>query len=135
LRTVQEGSVRVLGREMRGLGAAEMVRVRRDIGFIFQAHNLFESLTARQNVRMALELNEPVPRDRDARAREVLERLGLGERIDYKPEQLSGGQRQRVAIARALVNKPRLILADEPTAALDEKSGATVMELLQQLAR
>jgi putative ABC transport system ATP-binding protein len=135
LRTVQEGRLRVLGRELNGLGPRELVQVRRGIGFIFQAHNLFESLTAYQNVQLALELHEPSARRRHERAVEILTALGLGHRIHYKPEALSGGQKQRVAIARALANRPKLILADEPTAALDEKAGRDVVTLLQQLAR
>src|SRR5262245_8237916 len=98
LRTVQAGSVRVLGRELRGLGTAALMQVRRNIGFIFQAHNLFDSLTAYQNVRMALELRGPVATEADARIKELLTTLGLGQRLYHKPHQLSGGQRQRVAI-------------------------------------
>jgi putative ABC transport system ATP-binding protein len=133
LRSVQEGSVRVLGRELLGLGNRELTRLRREIGFIFQAHNLFESLTALQNVRLALELNPLPARERQARAAAILTRLGLGQRLHYKPQALSGGQRQRVAIARALVNRPRVILADEPTAALDKDSGREVVDLLKEL--
>jgi len=133
LRTVQEGSLKVLGQEIRGLGARQLVEVRRNIGFIFQAHNLFHSLTARQNVLMSCDLF-PTPHDRQ-KAAEILTALGLGERVDYKPHALSGGQKQRVAIARALVNRPKLILADEPTAALDKKSGRDVVNLMQKLAQ
>src|SRR5262249_22563611 len=135
LRTVQEGLLQVLGRELSNLSRKQLVPVRRDIGFIFQAHNLFPSITACQNVQMALELKERNARRRRQRAVELLELLELGHRINYKPEAMSGGQKQRVAIARALANKPRLILADEPTAALDEKSGRLVGTLLQDLAR
>jgi putative ABC transport system ATP-binding protein len=135
LRTVQEGSLKVLGHELHGAGPSELVDVRRKIGFIFQAHNLFESLTAMQNVRMGMELFDHRRKKMNARAREMLDRLGLGDRIHYKPGSLSGGQKQRVAIARALAPKPELVLADEPTAALDEKSGREVVTLLQQLAR
>jgi putative ABC transport system ATP-binding protein len=135
LRTIQEGSVEILGQEMHGLGEAELVAVRRRIGFIFQAHNLFESLTAHQTVFMALELHRHTREEMNQRAVEMLTALGLGHRIYYKPGALSGGQKQRVAIARALANRPKLILADEPTAALDEKSGRDVVNLLQQLAR
>nr|WP_088894720.1 DevA family ABC transporter ATP-binding protein [Leptolyngbya ohadii] len=134
LRTVQEGSLKVLGREIVGLGKSELVRVRRNIGFIFQAHNLFESLTAMQNVEMAVELTQNW-REKRQLATDILTRLGLGHRLTYKPNSLSGGQKQRVAIARALVNKPTLILADEPTAALDKESGREVVTLLQQLAK
>jgi ABC exporter ATP-binding subunit, DevA family len=133
LRTVQEGSLKVLGQEIRGLGARQLVEVRRNIGFIFQAHNLFHSLTARQNVLMSCDLF-PTPHDRQ-KAAEILTALGLGERVDYKPHALSGGQKQRVAIARALVNRPKLILADEPTAALDKKSGRDVVNLMQKMAQ
>jgi putative ABC transport system ATP-binding protein len=135
LRSVQEGSVVVFGRELRGLSQRALMEVRRGIGFIFQAHNLFESLTAYQNVKMALELNRSAPLAMHERITELLAALGLEQRMHYKPQSLSGGQRQRVAIARALANRPRLILADEPTAALDEKSGRDVVNLLKSLAR
>jgi len=135
LRTVQEGSVRVLGRELRGLSPVQLTQVRRSIGFIFQAHNLFGSLTAVQNVAMALELHDIFGTEKLARATEALQQLELGHRLHHKPEDLSGGQRQRVAVARAVVTQPSLILADEPTAALDEKSARLVVNLLKQLAR
>ncbi|MEO7724278.1 MAG: ATP-binding cassette domain-containing protein [Chthoniobacterales bacterium] len=134
LRSVQEGKVSVLGRELSELSPAGLVQVRRGIGFIFQAHNLFDSLTARENVNMAIELTGVEARERDRRAAEILERVGLGQRLDHKPQALSGGQRQRVAVARALVNRPKLILADEPTAALDKDSGRHVVNILKQLA-
>jgi putative ABC transport system ATP-binding protein len=133
LRTLQEGSVRVYGRELKGLGGADLVDVRRGIGFIFQRHNLLESLTAYQNVKMALELHGDAG-DHDRRIVAILERLKLGHRVHYKPAKLSGGQRQRVAVARALVNQPRLILADEPTAALDAETGRDVVTYLKELA-
>jgi len=134
LRTVQDGSLKVLGRELAGMGRSQLVEVRRNIGFIFQAHNLFDSLTASQNVEMAVELM-PNWRNKREQAVAMLTQLGLAERVDYKPRALSGGQKQRVAIARALVNRPKLILADEPTAALDKKSGREVVELMQRLAK
>ena len=135
LRTIQQGSVQVMSREMCGLAPHELVEVRRNIGFIFQAHNLFPSLTAFQNVRMSLELHGYSADEMRARAEEMLKLLGLGHRIHYKPEALSGGQRQRVAIARALVGRPSLILADEPTAALDKQSGRDVVDLLKKFAQ
>ncbi len=135
LRTVQEGSLKVLGNELLGADRDLTVRLRQELGFIFQAHNLFESLTAYQNVNMAAELVGLDPRIADGRIKSLLTRLGLGERVHYKPKSLSGGQKQRVAIARGLVHKPKLILADEPTAALDEQSGREVVTLFQELAR
>jgi len=131
LRTMQGGRLEILGQDVSRLGTAELVRVRREIGFIFQMHNLFESLTAIENVRMALQLGPFSPSDRHARAREILEQLGLGQRIDHKPRALSGGQRQRVAIARALANYPPLVLADEPTAALDMHATRNVVSRLK----
>jgi putative ABC transport system ATP-binding protein len=134
LRRVQEGSVRVLGRELRGLDDQGLVAVRRGIGFIFQAHNLFASLTAYQNVRMALELEALPAEEMDHRITAILADLELEDRMHHKPAKLSGGQRQRVAIARALVHRPRLLLADEPTAALDEESSRIAVDLLRQTA-
>jgi putative ABC transport system ATP-binding protein len=134
LRSVQEGEAAVLGRRLRELTGAQLVRLRREIGFIFQAHNLFESLTARENVNMAIELTNCDVRERDRRCEAILTRLGLSDRVEYKPNGLSGGQRQRVAIARALANRPKLVLADEPTAALDKLSGREVVDILKTLA-
>jgi putative ABC transport system ATP-binding protein len=135
LRSVQEGSIFAVGRELRDLSPPQLVEVRREIGFIFQAHNLFDSLTGRENVNMAIELTVRDPRERDRRSAEILSKLGLGERMAYKPQALSGGQRQRVAVARAVVNRPKLILADEPTAALDKESGREVVTILKNLAQ
>ena len=109
--------------------------VRRSIGFIFQMHNLFDSLSAYENVRMSMDLHKYTSADAKKLATDMLTKLGLGHRIQYKPRNLSGGQRQRVAIARALINRPKLILADEPTAALDKKSSRDVVEMLQALTR
>ena len=150
LRTLQDGEIEVWDagrgdyRTLRGVPEPELVNVRRLIGFIFQRHNLFDSLTAMQNIRMAQRLKAGGA-DPDRAARELLSYLLLGEtdlsgkpqksRFDYKPAALSGGQRQRVAIARALVNRPKLVLADEPTAALDANSGLAVVTLVQELAR
>jgi putative ABC transport system ATP-binding protein len=105
-------------------------------GYIFQVHNLHSSLTALQNVRMGLELHPDYSNsEMNTRATEMLETVGLGDWLNYYPDDLSGGQKQRVAIARALVNHPQLVLADEPTAALDSKSGRDVVDLMQTLAR
>jgi putative ABC transport system ATP-binding protein len=136
LRAAQEGSLQVLGQELCRATQNQLVQVRRNIGYIFQAHNLLKSLTAQQNVQMALELHDDIPlKEMPAKAQEMLESVGLGNRINYYPEDLSGGQKQRVAIARALVSHPKLVLADEPTAALDKKSGRDVVTLMQQLAK
>jgi putative ABC transport system ATP-binding protein len=136
LRSVQEGSLSVMNKELLGAGEKEMVEVRKHIGYIFQAHNLLKSITARQNVIMSLELHEQVSRDEaDTKAVEMLKAVGLEDQIDKIPDKLSGGQKQRVAIARALAAHPKLVLADEPTAALDSKSGRNVVDILQRLAR
>jgi len=131
LRSVQEGSIEVLGRHLSQLSPHGLVEVRRDIGFVFQMHNLFDALTAYENVKMAMQLSHERSETMRRRGAEILERLGLGHRVDYKPRMLSGGERQRVAIARALVNGPRLVLADEPTAALDRESIKRVIDLLK----
>lgn len=136
LRSVQSGSIRLLGRELAGASEATLVTSRRQLGFIFQAHNLHESLTALENVRMGLEVHgRAAMRDWESKARAMLGELGLGERLNYLPSRLSGGQKQRVAIARALVANPPLIFADEPTAALDKDSGLAVVQLFLQRAR
>lgn len=136
LRSPQEGSLKILGQELAGASTNQLVKVRRNIGYIFQAHNLLKSLTARQNVQMSLQLHPAFsPKEAAAKSQAMLDAVGLGERVNYYPESLSGGQKQRVAIARALVSHPKLVLADEPTAALDSKSGRDVVELMQRLAR
>jgi putative ABC transport system ATP-binding protein len=135
LRHMQDGSINVLGRELARLASARLIELRSEIGFIFQHHNLFSSLTAIENVRMATGLLRKVgATEAERRCASILDELGLGARLDYVPARLSGGQRQRVAIARALVNQPGLVLADEPTAALDAASGETVMRLLGEMA-
>ncbi|MER3495104.1 MAG: ABC transporter [Mastigocladus sp. ERB_26_2] len=136
LRSAQEGSLKILGQEMCGSSKKQLTQIRRQIGYIFQVHNLMTFLTAKQNVRMSLELHEEMlNQDLDAKATTILEQVGLGNRVDYYPENLSGGQRQRVAIARALVSHPKIVLADEPTAALDKKSSRDVVELMHKLAK
>ncbi|RLT16580.1 MAG: ATP-binding cassette domain-containing protein [Planctomycetota bacterium] len=137
LRSVQQGNLEVLGQPLDGASPKAMEQFRRQVGFIFQAHNLFDSLNATQNVRMAIELCYPhrSAHEQTLAAEEILRAVGLENRLHHRPKQLSGGQKQRVAIARGLVHQPRLVLADEPTAALDELSGRTVVELLQKLAR
>ena len=136
LRDVQAGSVRLLGEELRGATVATQERLRSRIGFIFQAHNLHASLTARQNVQMGLQVHgRGDVRRQDEAASHALDIFGLGNRIDYLPAHLSGGQKQRVAIARALVSNPEVVFADEPTAALDLESGTNVVAMLKALGR
>jgi len=136
LRAIQDGSCVVLGQELAGSAEADRVRLRQRIGFIFQSHNLLGFLTAAQNVAMALELHRDLTEaDRRERAASMLEAVGLADYVDVPPSRLSGGQRQRVAVARALVHRPGLILADEPTAALDRQTGQEVVRLMRDLAK
>ena len=134
LRVVQNGSVRLLGRELHGATEADLTVLRQRLGFIFQAHNLHESLTAMQNVIMGVQVRAGVS---DALAQQAAARalglVGLSDRLEYLPANLSGGQKQRVAVARALAGNPAMILADEPTAALDKDSAADVVDLLKRL--
>lgn len=135
LRNVQDGSIRLLGQELKGASPAAQERLRRRFGFIFQAHNLHESLTTRQNTMMGLQVHGPNgdAARQNAAAVHILDSLGLGARVDYLPEKLSGGQKQRVAIARALVSNPEIVFADEPTAALDKDAGLYVVRMLKEL--
>jgi putative ABC transport system ATP-binding protein len=136
LRQAFHGSVKVLDQQFINSSEQIKVKARQQIGYIFQQHNLLKSLTALQNVSMTLEINAALTeRQRRERAAEMLIAVGLGDRLDYKPDQLSGGQRQRVSIARALVGQPKIILADEPTASLDKQSGHEAVNLLKQLAK
>jgi putative ABC transport system ATP-binding protein len=138
LRAAQSGSLRVLGQELLQAERRALTRLRRQAGFIFQAHNLLPYLNALANVRLGLEVHEQwLDRGQsamDQRAAAVLAQVGLADRASYFPEKLSGGQKQRVAIARALAASPRLLLADEPTAALDRESGRDVVDLFRRLA-
>ncbi|MEH2120975.1 DevA family ABC transporter ATP-binding protein [Nostoc sp.] len=136
LRSVQQGSLKFLGEELVGVSQNKLVQMRRSIGYIFQAHNLLGFLTAKQNVQMAVELNNNISKtEAVAKSKAMLGSVGLEEQVDYYPDNLSGGQKQRIAIARALVNRPPLVLADEPTAALDKQSGRDVVEIMQSLAK
>lgn len=135
LRSAQAGSLTILGQEMHGASKRQLMQVRRQVGYIFQAHNLLTFLTAKQNVQMSLELHNEYLQDKDRLAIDMLNAVGLGEHVDYYADSLSGGQKQRVAIARALASHPKIVLADEPTASLDKKSGRDVVEIMQRLAK
>lgn len=136
LRSAHSGSLKVLGQELCQATSQQLVQARRCNGYIFQAHNLHRSLTALQNVCMGLEVHGDLSRtQKQHRSAQILAEVGLGDRLHYYPDNLSGGQKQRVAIARALVSHPKIVLADEPTAALDSKSGRNVINLMQHLAQ
>jgi putative ABC transport system ATP-binding protein len=135
LRSCQSGSLKVLDFQLFGSSRRQLIALRREIGYIFQSHNLIRSLTVLQNVQMALETRHLSASRRNAEAVNILESVGLKSWVNSYPDDLSGGQKQRVAIARALVRHPKIVLADEPTASLDSKSGRQVVTLIQQLAR
>ncbi|MEK6596523.1 MAG: ATP-binding cassette domain-containing protein [Pseudomonadota bacterium] len=136
LRQAFHGSVKVLDQQLINSDEQVKVKIRQQIGYIFQQHNLLKSLTALQNVSMTLEMhNKLTEQQRLSRAAEMLIAVGLGERLNYKPDQLSAGQRQRVSIARALVGQPKIVLADEPTASLDKQSGYEAVSILKRLAK
>jgi putative ABC transport system ATP-binding protein len=133
---LQHGQLQVLGVPLAQAGRGERRRLRQRIGMIFQGHNLLRCLTAEQNVQMGADLLPGLSYgQRRGQAREWLRAVGLGDQLSKVPHDLSGGQKQRVAIARALAARPRLLLADEPTAALDGRTGREIVELLQRLAR
>jgi len=131
-----EGTLTIAGQSTAGMKAEQLAELRRKcIGFIFQSYNLFPTLTAEENVMLALDVRRKAKGDARAVARKALEGVGLGHRLRSYPRKLSGGERQRVAIARSLVGDPSIILADEPTAALDGVNGKAVMELLAVIAQ
>lgn len=133
--TATSGSVRVSGKQIVGLREKELPAIRlQHIGFVFQGFNLFPTLTAGENVELMLDLKGISATKAKKRAKELLEQVGLGPKYDSFPTDLSGGQKQRVAIARALAGDPEIILADEPTAALDSHTGRNVMEMMSELA-
>lgn len=129
-----EGKVTLGDRQLANLDDAALARMRNEtIGFVFQQFNLLDHLTALENVALPSFFSRGGESDPSARARSMLERVGLGDKLDAPPTQLSGGQKQRVAIARALFSRPSLILCDEPTGSLDRKTGVTILELFQEL--
>lgn len=135
LDTPSSGRYVLRGREVEELTEIELAELRsREIGFIFQNSQLLPRLTAQKNVELPLIYAGVAPKERRRRAREMLERVGLSDRMGHYPNQLSGGQQQRVAIARALVGNPSILLADEPTGALDQKTGKQVMSLFQEIS-
>ena len=118
------------------LKSSQLIDFRKDnIGFVFQAYNLIPVLTAKENVEFIMHLQGRPKNERDARSKELLEAVGLGDRIDSRPSKMSGGQQQRVAVARALASKPKFVLADEPTANLDSKSTETLLDIMEKLNR
>lgn len=134
LDTPSEGRYSLAGSDVSKMTDSELADIRnRKIGFVFQTFNLLPRLTALENVALPLVYSGIARKQREARAREVLESVGLGDRVDHRPNELSGGQRQRVAIARALVNRPAIILADEPTGNLDTKTSIEIMEIFEKI--
>ncbi|PZR11457.1 MAG: macrolide ABC transporter ATP-binding protein [Archangium gephyra] len=131
---VSSGEIRIDGRALSGLSRKDLADLRRDrIGYVFQAYNLVPVLTASENAAYVLELRGVSAAERRARVKAVFERIGLGAHLDSRPLKMSGGQQQRVAVARAIVAEPAVILADEPTANLDQATGAALMDLMREL--
>lgn len=136
LLTPSKGSVRLLGQEITGMSRSQSADFRlHNIGFVFQKFNLFPALTAAENISIVLKMKGVSDKTAKQEAQHLLDTVGLGDKTDVLPRDLSGGQQQRVAIARALAGSPKLIMADEPTAALDSYNGHAVIELLARLAK
>ena len=134
--TLQEGDVRIGDCNLRGATQKDLMKIRRKLGFIFQSHHLLDSISVLQNVQLPLAFDENVTAmSSKERALKALAMVGIDSQAYKKPSKLSGGQRQRVAIARALIRKPAIVLADEPTASLDEKSGREVVEIIRKMAK
>jgi ABC-type lipoprotein export system ATPase subunit len=131
-----DGEIVVAGQALHALPEADLTLFRRKlVGFVFQSFNLIPNLSALENVMLPMEFNGVLAAERQARARDLLDRMGLRTRLGHKPSELSGGEQQRVAIARALANNPPLVLADEPTGNLDSKTGRMIYELLKEISR
>lgn len=131
-----DGSLEIAGQETKGLSPEAMAVLRRNhVGFVFQSYNLFPTLTALENVMLALDVRGRLPDDAEERTRDALNSVGLSHRISTYPSKLSGGEKQRVAIARALAGSPSVMLADEPTAALDSENGQSVMQLMSEVSK
>jgi putative ABC transport system ATP-binding protein len=134
--TPTDGSVRVCGQSTAGAGPEDLARLRREhVGFVFQSFHLFPTLSATDNVRLALDVRGDPTRAAKVKSREALAKVGLAHKMKAFPRELSGGEQQRVAIARAIVGNPSVILADEPTAALDGENGRAIMKILAEIAR
>ena len=130
------GTVRILGSELDSLNERGLTQYRlKKVGFVFQSFNLIPNLSTLENVMLPMEFNSMLSSERIQRAKQLLEKVGLNDRLKHKPSELSGGQMQRVAIARALANDPAIILADEPTGNLDRESGTRIIELLRDIAK
>lgn len=136
LRSVQKGSLQLIGDELNGATSAKLLKMRRQLGYVFQHFNLLDFLTIRQNVQQSLEVQSDYSLGEARRhAESILDQVGLGDRVNAYPAELSGGQKQRVAVARALVHQPKLLIADEPTAALDMATGRDIIELICRLSK
>jgi putative ABC transport system ATP-binding protein len=130
------GKITIGGMDISSLKSSELINFRlENIGFVFQAYNLIPVLTARENVEFIMHLQGKPRQERDARTKELLEAVGLGDRLDSRPSKLSGGQQQRVAVARALASKPKFVLADEPTANLDTEATENLLDIMEKLNR
>ncbi len=128
------GKITIGGIDISSLKSSELINFRLlNIGFVFQAYNLIPVLTAKENVEFIMHLQGKPKTERDARTKELLESVGLGDRLDSRPSKLSGGQQQRVAVARALASKPKFVLADEPTANLDTEATENLLDIMERL--
>jgi putative ABC transport system ATP-binding protein len=134
LDTPTSGEILIEGRDLSKLKSSELINFRlRNIGFVFQSYNLIPVLTAKENVEFIMTLQKWSKKDRDERTFELLKAVGLADRMNSRPAKMSGGQQQRVAVARALASRPKFVLADEPTANLDSRSAATLLEIMAKL--